>query len=307
MADSHGVKKRVGYDQWTQKETSALLEIMVDAANRGWRDNSGVLTKQIVEDRILPALNSRLGCNKNYNNYQSRLRWFKNIWLSYSTLLKFNFGFGYDSTSKRFTAPNEVWDEYLKAHPKDGNLRNGVFDDYEDLEIAIGNGVAVGKHSIGLGSITEARTLEAGEGTDIRIDDLNYELDNEGFVSEQDDSISMGSPQVFEISKKKLPIKRGRTEYEGSSNSSGSTSKSDILEQLTKLTTTFEGVYGLLEKREHERRYTAWDAIKEVPNLSEDIRLEAFNLLETKTKKDGFLKMSPEERARWILNMTRKS
>lgn len=115
MADLQVGKKRVGYDQWTQKETSALLELMVDAANRGWRDNSGILTKQIVEERILPALNSRLECNKNYNNYQSRLRWFKNRWLSYSTLLKFNSGFGYDSTSKRFTAPNEVWDEYLKV------------------------------------------------------------------------------------------------------------------------------------------------------------------------------------------------
>ena len=92
----HKVNKRVGYDQWSTKETSVLLEIMVDAANREWLDNSGIFTKQIVEDRIIPSLNSKLGYNKTFNNYQSRLRWFKNRWNSYSTLLKFNSGFQYE-------------------------------------------------------------------------------------------------------------------------------------------------------------------------------------------------------------------
>lgn len=108
-------KKRIGYEQWTKEESRVLLEIMVDATSRGWRDNSGIFSKQIVEERILPLLNSKLGCNKNYSNYQSRLKWLKNRWLSYSTLMRFNSGFGYDSNTKRFTAPNEVWDEYLKV------------------------------------------------------------------------------------------------------------------------------------------------------------------------------------------------
>ncbi|KAK1381427.1 hypothetical protein POM88_028171 [Heracleum sosnowskyi] len=100
MADSQSAKKRSGYDQWSKNESDGLLELMVDAANRGWHDNSGVLTKQI-------------------------------------------------------------------AHPKDGYMRYEAFDDYEDLKIDVGNGVAVGKNSIGLGSSTEARTLEAGEMRDL--------------------------------------------------------------------------------------------------------------------------------------------
>lgn len=115
MDDSQSVKKRSGYDQWSKDESDGLLELMVDAANRGWRDNSGVLTKQIVIDRILPPLNSKYKCNKTYSNYQSRLKWFKNRYTSYTTLLGFSSGFGYDSTSKKFTAPNEVWDEYIKV------------------------------------------------------------------------------------------------------------------------------------------------------------------------------------------------
>ncbi|KAK1377398.1 Disease resistance protein [Heracleum sosnowskyi] len=267
MADSQSSKKRSGYDQWSKDESDGLLELMVDAANRGWCDNSGVLTKQIVIDRNLPPLNSKFKCNKTYSNYQSRLKWFKGRYTFYSTLLNFSSGFGYDSTSKKFTAPNEVWDEYIKAHPKDSYMRYEAFDDYEDLKIAVGNGVVVGKNSIGLGNSTEARTLEAGEMRDLRIDDLAFDVDSEVFVLEQNDPSPKGSPEVFEVPRKKLPTKRG--------------------------------VYGLLEKREQERTYTAWDAIKEVPNLG-------FNFLDTKTKKDDFLKMTSEERENWIHNMMSK-
>ncbi|XP_074336052.1 uncharacterized protein LOC141673220 [Apium graveolens] len=172
------------------------------------------------------------------------------MYLSYSTLMSFSFGFGYDPISKRFTATNEVWEEYIKNHPKDGNLRYETFDDYEDLKIAIGNGFAVGKNVIGLGSSTEARTLEVDEVSDLRIDDLNFDVDSEGFVLEQNGSSPMGSPEVFKVPKKKLPTKRGRAEYEGSSNSSGNPPKDDLLVQFDKLTTTFEGVYQLLKKME---------------------------------------------------------
>ncbi|KAL1815404.1 hypothetical protein ACET3Z_017978 [Daucus carota] len=113
---------------------------MVDAANRGWRDNSGVFTKQIVEDRILPALNAKLG-----------------------------------------------------SHPKDKSLRDGVSDDYEDLQIAVGGGVAIGKNSIGLGNATDARTLQASEVQDTCIDDLTYDLEE----FEQNNSPLTGSPEVF--------------------------------------------------------------------------------------------------------------
>lgn len=109
------VKKRDGYDHWTKEESRALLDIMVDATSRGWRNNGGIFSKKIVKDRILPLLNSKLECNKNYKNYQSRLKWFRKRWSSYSTLLEFNSGFGYDATTKRFTAENELWDNYLKV------------------------------------------------------------------------------------------------------------------------------------------------------------------------------------------------
>ncbi|XP_057775195.1 uncharacterized protein At2g29880-like [Salvia miltiorrhiza] len=202
MGDSQqqDTKKRAIYEPWTKEQSDVLLEILVESAKRGWRDNSGIFSKATVEERILPVLNQRLQCNKTYNHYLSRIKWFKTRWTAYSTLMKFNSGFGYDNNAKKFTAPDEVWDAYYQAHPKDAYLRHGNCPDYEDLEIAVGNGVAVGKNSIGLGSATNARTLGADENRVPHIEELNYDAETEAFVGlTQDDppSSSSKSPLVF--------------------------------------------------------------------------------------------------------------
>ncbi|VFQ85022.1 unnamed protein product [Cuscuta campestris] len=252
---------------------------MVDAAARGWRDNSGIFSKQTVEERILSELNKRLGCHKNYLNYQSRLKWFKNKWNTYSELMRFSSGFGFNSTTKMFTATDEVWADYFKAHPKHNNkLRYGTFHDYEDLEIAIGNDVAVGKNSIGLGSTTDARTLGAEEGRDVHIDDLDYDLENDALISQpQSDppfpsTSPLISPKSHEVPMQKVTqTKRNRSTYE----------ESGVMEMLNEISTSFKGIYSLLEKRERERKYTIWDAIKDTPGLD----VKRLSCLITKEKK----------------------
>ncbi|XP_060670867.1 uncharacterized protein At2g29880-like [Ziziphus jujuba] len=152
---------------------------MVDAANRGWRDNNSVFSKLTVESKILPTLNEALGCNKNYSQYQSRLKWFKTHYQTFSQLMCFNSGFGWDATTQRFTATDEIWDNYFKSHPNQKHLRTDTFADFEDLKIAVGNGTAIGKNSIGLGDDTDAKIYGQDESTHGRIDDYVYDEINE--------------------------------------------------------------------------------------------------------------------------------
>ena len=50
------------------------------------------------------------------------------------------------------------------------------------MRIAIGNGTAVGRHSIGLGDDTDARTFGVEENRDGGLDDLMYDLGIGTFV-----------------------------------------------------------------------------------------------------------------------------
>ncbi|KAI5313821.1 hypothetical protein L3X38_042997 [Prunus dulcis] len=120
-----------GYKLWTLEESNELLQLMVDAANRGWRDSNGMLSKQTVEKKILPALNAKLGCERNRSQYLSRLKWFKQRYNIFSGLMRHSSGFGWDPITKKFTASDEVWKDYIKSHPAHVNFQIDTFADYE--------------------------------------------------------------------------------------------------------------------------------------------------------------------------------
>ncbi|KAK0577100.1 hypothetical protein LWI29_027797 [Acer saccharum] len=96
--------------------------------------------------------------------------------------MRHSFAFGWDSVTKKFTASDEVWEDYLKLHPTHKNYRTYTFEDYKDMRIVIGNGTTVGRHSIGLGDDTDARTFGVEENRDGGLDDLMYDLGIGTFV-----------------------------------------------------------------------------------------------------------------------------
>ncbi|KAH6825955.1 hypothetical protein C2S53_001392 [Perilla frutescens var. hirtella] len=235
-----------GFEKPGERCSVAAAEVL----NSGTPATAGIqrpLDKTTVEERILHVLNEKFRCNKTYSNYQSRLKWFKNRWTSYSNILRFSSDFGYDPITKKFTASDE-------AHSKDANLHYGECPDYEDLLIVVGNGVAVGKNSIGLGSATDANTLGDDENRDARIEDLTFNAENEAFVALSQDELPSssstppsGMPEVSEGStQRRNQPKRSRTQYEATS---GSTE--NLMEEIKKLSNT---LIILLEKIAMMRR-----------------------------------------------------
>lgn len=121
-----GKRKRSGKKKIirTVEKNNELLQLMVDTTNHGWRDNNGLFSKTIVEKKIRPSLNDKIGCQKTYYEDLSHLKLFKNRYHGYSKLMCHSFGFGWDLGKKKkihwdpdikkFTTSNEVWENYFK-------------------------------------------------------------------------------------------------------------------------------------------------------------------------------------------------
>ncbi|CAL8134046.1 unnamed protein product [Prunus armeniaca] len=169
-------KSNQDYNAWSAEESRMLLQLMVDVASCGWRDANGMLSQATVETKILPKINEKLRCHKTYSQYQSRLKHFKREYQKYSQLIHHSSGFGWDPTTKKFTTPEEVWKGYFKSHPKDTSIQTKTYDDYEDLQIVIGNATAIRRNSLGLGDDTYARTF--------RVEDRHVEIEDFVFYDE---------------------------------------------------------------------------------------------------------------------------
>ncbi|XP_021833155.1 uncharacterized protein At2g29880-like [Prunus avium] len=205
----------------------------------------------------------------------------------------------------------------MKSHPSHKNLQIESVANYDDLKIVVGGATATGNGSLALGvDDTDATTFRDEENLNFGMEDFTYDAANETFVapshyqpsfqpsSPYQSTPPIESPLGFEVPQGKTSQKkRSRSEYEGSSNSIDSTNqaKEKVLETIS---TNFEKIYALMEKRERDRERDRengiWDAMKDVPNLDDNVRYKAVELLNTKVKQDMFLKMSPEERSSWI-------
>lgn len=116
MSDSQQDREKNPYSQWCPQETRTLIELLLDGVAAGWRDSSGVFSKFTVERKILPVLNQKHGGGKVFKHYQNKMKNLKGKYLSGVELLRCSSGFGWDPNTKRFTAPDEVWTNYLKVN-----------------------------------------------------------------------------------------------------------------------------------------------------------------------------------------------
>ncbi|KAK3224386.1 hypothetical protein Dsin_011411 [Dipteronia sinensis] len=131
--------------------------------------------------------------------------------------------------------------------------RTDTFTDYEDMRIAIGNGTTVGRHSIGFGDDTDARTF--------------------GSQSPRNSTSSLPSqPMSSEVPP--ATRKQNITEYKGKSSSfETNNTQPDVIDKLNHIIDS-------IAIREH----SSWDLIKEIPNLDNCARFKGFKLLNTRAK-----------------------
>ncbi|CDY34325.1 BnaA01g14280D [Brassica napus] len=90
------------------------------------------------------------GSTKTFQHYSNRMKILKTKYLAAAELLRFSSGFGWDATTKRFTAPDEVWTEYIKAHPNYKKFRDETFEEFDDLKVIFERNLATGRSAIGL-------------------------------------------------------------------------------------------------------------------------------------------------------------
>ncbi|XP_058079435.1 uncharacterized protein At2g29880-like [Magnolia sinica] len=63
-------------------------------------------------------------------------------------------GFGWDCERMVVTAPDEVWEEYLKSHPRAERLQGKRIERMDDLSVIVKSDQATGRYAQGSRNIT---------------------------------------------------------------------------------------------------------------------------------------------------------
>ncbi|XP_073137088.1 uncharacterized protein At2g29880-like [Henckelia pumila] len=161
----------------------------------------------------------------------------------------------------------------MESYPRHENYRSNTFEDYEDLIIAVGNRTAIGKFSSAVRDDTDARTFETEQhmGTSL-LDDLVFDSDSGAFIQNDGQESSYQLTFLEDITS---PL-----------------SSQPMSSEVPPASSKIESI-GAIDDN-------CWDAIKEVPDLDNRTRFTVLGLLNNRSKKMAFLKMTIEERLEWI-------
>ncbi|CAH2060786.1 unnamed protein product [Thlaspi arvense] len=259
---SHTMGDPGQYHQWSDPQLKLLLQLLVDANNQGFRQSDGKFNKLTIETRILSTLNQELGSSITYSQYRNWIKMLKARYQSLAEFLRCSSGFGWDRETKKFTADDEVWNVYLKAHPDKKYMRDDSFEDYEELKTIYGPNTASGQNDI---------------------DFVQQASEREVFSSSSGQSQGEKLPQR----------KKARTD---AYNSNMVDDEPDLWHDKKKR----------WEKEAEDKANNVWDAIKEIPDLDDDLHYEAMTLVHSLGMKSGLVNMSITDRCGWIKRNLRK-
>ncbi|KAL5789727.1 hypothetical protein ACOSQ2_004615 [Xanthoceras sorbifolium] len=144
--------------------------------------------------------------------------------------------------------------------------------------------VPVGRNSIALEDDTDARTFVAEERQGGCLEDLAFDTAARVIRNDQQEN---------------EPLKRSRTEFEGSTRYSSVETNNTQSDAINKINQTVDKLTQTINSMA-SRDQSCWKVLKEIPNLDNHTRFTALRLLTTRANKIEFLEMTPEEHSDWI-------
>ncbi|XP_077236998.1 uncharacterized protein At2g29880-like isoform X2 [Tasmannia lanceolata] len=285
---SEAAKSKGNYEQWSAQESRELLKLLVDEAKNGGRQADGSFSKNLITKKVLPALNSKLRCHKTYDHVRSKLRVWQRTYKPIAKLMSSNSRFEWDPLTQKITAPEEVWDAYLVAHPEVVNYKVKAIENFDDLKVVVGHKYAVNYITK---RISKACVDKAGVLDDIMLDED---------VLERGDVLaahapSQGPPNQSTAS----PVQRKRRYDEATSSHQRPRSAAESTELIAKSLADIAVELKVLNSR--SAIHHDWlKAVNEIPNLEEELRFRAGEFLNTPEFKEQFIEMDVETRRRFL-------
>ncbi|XP_058106628.1 uncharacterized protein LOC131249907 [Magnolia sinica] len=179
-----------------------MIDIFLKQVALGRKGDNGFKREayQITAEAVTKHTNIVL----KWQNVSNRLRYYKREYTTVKDMLTAS-GFGWDSERMVVTAPDEVWEEYLKSHPRAERLCEKRIERMDDLAAIVGSDHALGHYVQGSRSIAalasssrlQRELNDAWRELDDDIDETidlsdDFVIDSTGTIPFSPDSPSMG-------------------------------------------------------------------------------------------------------------------
>ncbi|XP_042476543.1 L10-interacting MYB domain-containing protein-like [Macadamia integrifolia] len=310
---------------WTPTMDNYFVELMRDQVHKG--NKIGNTFKKRSWVHMITSFNTKFGFQYEKDVLKNRYRGLRRQYSTIKVLLGQS-GFGWDKTRQMISADDNVWDDYIKAHPTVRVYRNKIIPYYSGLCVICGdatvdteqthldhdedldNDIHRNEVSWGLEALT-VPVHDENFDNDIHRDEVSWDLqastvpmhdenhvDNtqqESLLSERDMDSSEQSKRPPEMPSTSLHSKKPRmTSDEG---------MADVLREMAVAVTSISS-----KKKENDDSILTEkviEVLQAIPDIDEDLLLDACDLLEDEVKAKTFLALDAKLRKKWLTRKLR--
>ncbi|XP_010243131.1 PREDICTED: L10-interacting MYB domain-containing protein-like isoform X2 [Nelumbo nucifera] len=287
---------------WTPPMDRYFMDIMLEQVNNRFKVGNAFCKEAWTN--MLALFNSKFGLELDKEALRNQHRKLRMQYNAMKTLLDNN-GFYWDETRQMVAAADNIWDDYLKVHPEARLYRAKAMPNYNDLCVIYGNPIVDGRyscsgHDVVLEDTPEVKievegphspTSAAHGDPIIATQESSSHSAGDVDTSNQQSKRPFAAPSTFEHSRKRL-----RTIDE---------CMVEALRQMALAVTSLAN-----KKKENENETPATlekvvNALQAIPDIDEDLFLDACDLLEDEQKAKMFLALDATIRKKWLMRKLR--
>ena len=151
--------------QWTTDREDLLINCILTELEKYGRPNDGAGFKAVAWNRIrlrFKDANNNIEYSK--QQLQSKYASLKSLFSIFDSVCEQS-GFGWNEELQIPTAPDDVWDRYIEAHPKADQFRHETLRKFEELSAIFKGKIASGAMAAAPGTLAPPRIPRAGAAT----------------------------------------------------------------------------------------------------------------------------------------------
>ncbi|KAJ6434389.1 hypothetical protein OIU84_017989 [Salix udensis] len=259
---------------WTKPMEIYFIKLMSEQVLEG-NKNHETFNEQAWA-RIVAAFNETFGLVCERDAVES---WYLSLMKEYSNIANIlsQNGFAWDETEQMVIADDDDWSAYIKEHPGAMKYKDRFLGSYNDLSVIYGNSMAGGNASyMGVNPVIDSNALDMG--IDGVFGDAPYPTGELEMSDQKHKRKSLSSSTATASRKVHRPKRREAKEP------------------------VCPKPMGVMEKHNEERISieVIVDALQVIPDMDDEIFLEACKLLENEEKAKVFVAMDVKQRRKWL-------
>ncbi|XP_035538979.1 L10-interacting MYB domain-containing protein isoform X2 [Juglans regia] len=249
-----------------------FIDLMIDHVQRG-NKVTHAFTEQAWADMI-ESFNGKFGlqCNKNLLEdwYICLMKQHDDI----SSILNHG-GFMWDESQQMVTAENNVWEDYVKGYPDAISYRGKLLCSFSGLCKIFGNEVLDGRH---------------GD----QFLGLEIEMDR---ACEEDPQVPAGNTEPCDDQRKRPAETTSKSQRPGKAQKTGKRME----EAISEMACVVKRLVHNKENKNYKLIESAIDALQAIPDIDDELMLDACDLMEDEKKAKTFLALDITLRKKWLL------